>query len=234
MVTEVKEKRQGELEEDRGKAVVVLSGGMDSTTLLYDVKHLGYEAHPITFFYGQKHKKEMEMAYKTCQKLGLKYKLVDVEDLGDIAPSALTGGDVDVPKAGYDEESMKQTVVPNRNMVFLSLATAYAIGIEANWLFFGSHGGDHAIYPDCRPAFMKAMEQAISLCDYHILHLRIPYLSWSKADILKRGLELGVDYSLTWSCYEGGELACGKCGTCQERLEAFKEVGIKDPISYKE
>lgn len=233
METKVESKVEEELWAAEGKAVVIFSGGMDSTVLLYDVKGLGYEACPITFYYGQRHSKELEMAYKTCQKLGLKYKLVDVESLGEIAPSALTR-EGEIPKAQYDEESMKQTVVPNRNMVFLSLATAYAIGIGASWVFFGAHGGDHALYPDCRPTFVKAMEQAISLCDYHVVSLKTPYLYYTKADILRLGVDLEVDFSLTWSCYEGRELACGVCGTCKERLGAFDEAGIKDPIRYKE
>lgn len=233
METKVESRVEEELRATEGKAVVIFSGGIDSTVLVYDVKGLGYEACPITFYYGQKHAKELEMAHKTCERLGLKYKLVDVESLGKIAPSALTREE-EIPKAQYDEESMKQTVVPNRNMVFLSLATAYAIGIGASWVFFGAHGGDHALYPDCRPTFVKAMEQAISLCDYSIVSLKTPYLYYTKADILRLGVELEVDYSLTWSCYEGGKLACGKCGTCRERLEAFREVNLEDPIEYKE
>lgn len=216
------------------KAVVLLSGGMDSTTLLYDVKHLGYEVYPITFYYGQKHKKEIEMAYKTCKRLGLGYKLVDVDSLSDLAPSALTKRELEVPKTSYDEESMKQTVVPNRNMVLLALATAYAIGIESGTVWYGAHGGDHAIYPDCRPLFVKEMGDAISVCDTRKVVLLAPYLFLDKADILKKGLELGIDYSLTWTCYEGKELACGKCGSCTERLEAFKAVGVRDPIRYED
>lgn len=232
METKVESRVEEELRAAKDKAVVIFSGGMDSTVLLYDVRDLGYEACPITFYYGQRHSRELEMAYKTCQKLGLKYKLVDVESLGEIAPSALTREE-EIPKDQYDEESMKQTVVPNRNMVFISLATAYAIGIGAPWVFFGAHGGDHALYPDCRPAFVKAMEQAISLCDYNVVSLRTPYLYYAKVGILKHGLELEVDFSLTWSCYEGGRLACGECGTCKERLNAFREVGIEDPVEYK-
>ena len=214
------------------KGVILFSGGIDSTTLLYDLMNQLEEVYPITFFYGQKHGKEVEMAFKTCGKLGLEYKLVDVDSLGDVAPSALTRDGVEIPMVGYDEESMKDTVVPNRNMVFLSLATAYAIGIGAEHVFYAAHGGDHTLYPDCRPEFVSAMERAIGLCDYKVIHLEAPYMYWDKVAVLCRGIELGVDYSLTWSCYQGGDLACGKCGTCQERLNAFRQVGIKDPIGY--
>jgi 7-cyano-7-deazaguanine synthase len=216
------------------KTVVILSGGMDSTTLLYDRRSRGEEVYPISFFYGQKHKREIHVAKQTCNKLGLFYKYLDISALGGIAPSALTRGDIGIPKGGYQDESMKQTVVPNRNMVFLAFATAYAVGLDADTVVYGAHGGDHAIYPDCRPAFVDAMEKAIGLCDYKTIKLLVPYLYWTKEEILRRGLELGVDYSLTWTCYEGGDLACGQCGSCTERLEAFKKVGIEDPIKYKE
>lgn len=215
-----------------GKIVVVLSGGIDSTTLLYEAVNLGYEVYPITFSYGQKHVKETRAAFDTCQKLGLPYKQISFE-LGEVAPSALTRNDMGIPKGHYEDESMKQTVVPNRNMVFLAFATAYAIGLGADEVAYGAHGGDHAIYPDCRGEFVEAMAEAMRLCDYKEIGLWVPYLYWNKVDIIRKGLELGVDYSLTWTCYEGKELACGKCGACTERLEAFEEVGIEDPIKYE-
>ena len=216
------------------KVVVLLSGGMDSTTLVYYMRNLGLEVYPISFYYGQKHhERELEAAYSTCSKLGLRYKLMDI-DLDEVAPSALTRSDIEVPHGHYDEESMKLTVVPNRNMVFLALATAYAIGIGAKNVAYAAHSGDHAIYADCRPAFIGAMKEAITLCDDSGVSLDTPFEFMDKAKILRIGGTLGVDYSLTWSCYEGQELACGKCGTCSERLEAFKLVGITDPIKYKE
>ena len=215
------------------KVVVLLSGGMDSTTLVYYMRNLGHEVYPITFDYGQKHSKELTSAEKTCKKLELSYKFVEI-GLGDIAPSALTRIDIKIPHGNYDEESMKVTVVPNRNMVFLSLATAYAIGIGAEKVAYAAHSGDHAIYADCRPAFIDVMKEAIYLCSDDEVVLNTPFEFIDKVEILKIGQTLGVDYSLTWSCYEGGELACGRCGTCRERLEAFEKVGIEDPISYKE
>jgi len=200
------------------RAVVVLSGGMDSTTLLYDVKNQGYETYTISFLYGQKHSKELEFAKKTCELLKVPHKIVDISFFADLAPSALTKSSWSVPEGYYTDESMKQTVVPNRNMVFLSLATSYAISLKAQKLFYGAHAGDHPIYPDCRK---------------EIVELEAPYVDLKKEDILKIGLKLGVDYSLTWSCYKGGEKACGRCGTCTERIEAFRKIGVKDPIEYE-
>ncbi|WAM33758.1 7-cyano-7-deazaguanine synthase QueC [Caldicellulosiruptor morganii] len=215
------------------KALVVLSGGMDSTTLLYDVKSKGYETYAISFDYGQKHSKELEFAKKTCDLLKVPHKIVDISFFAKLAPSALTLANWQIPEGYYTDENMKQTVVPNRNMVLLSIATAYAISIRAQKLFYGAHAGDHPIYPDCRKEFVEAMKSAIALCDYHTVELEAPYIDLKKEDILKIGLKLGVDFSLTWSCYKGGEKACGKCGTCTERIEAFKKLGIKDPIEYE-
>jgi 7-cyano-7-deazaguanine synthase len=215
------------------KVVVILSGGMDSTTLLYDVIHQGYDVHVLSFNYGQKHKIELEKAAATCTKLNLPHKIVDLKILGEIAPSALTRSDWKVPEGHYAAENMKQTVVPNRNMVMLSLATAYAIGVGAEKLFYGAHSGDHAIYPDCRKEFIDAMKEAILLCDWTKISLEAPYWNIDKGDIAIKGKELKVDYLLTHSCYNGKEKACGKCGACQERLEAFKKAGIPDPIEYE-
>jgi 7-cyano-7-deazaguanine synthase len=216
-----------------GKALIILSGGMDSTTLLYDIRDQGFEVSAVTFDYRQKHRREIACAQKTCQHLGIPHRIIDAGFLNDIAPSSLTRDDWQVPEGRYDDETMKQTVVPNRNMVLLSIAAAYAIGIQAGRLFYGAHAGDHAIYPDCRPVFVSAMTTAFHLCDWHDLILEVPYLFRTKADIVKRGLSLGVDYSLTWSCYKGEEKSCGKCGACNERLAAFSEAGVQDPLEYQ-
>ncbi|MFA4849535.1 MAG: 7-cyano-7-deazaguanine synthase QueC [Methanoregula sp.] len=213
-------------------AVIILSGGMDSTTLLYDLIEKKYTIHAVTFDYGQKHKKEISSATKTCERLKIPQKIIDANVLNDLAPSSLTRADWKVPEGNYADDNMKQTVVPNRNMVLLSLAAAFAIGIKANHLFYGAHSGDHAIYPDCRPAFVNAMTTAFHLCDWNDLTLVAPYLQMSKGDIVKRGLSLGVDYSNTWTCYKGGEKSCGKCGSCDERLAAFREAGVDDPLEY--
>jgi len=215
------------------KAVLILSGGMDSTTLLYDLISQKYEVHAITFDYNQKHKNEITCAKKICKKLHIPHKIVDISVLNDLAPSCLTRDQWEVPEGNYAEDSMKQTVVPNRNMVFLSLAASYAIGIGANEIFYAAHAGDHTIYPDCRSAFVSAMSTAFHLCDWNDVILQVPYLYWTKADIVKRGILLGVDYSMTWTCYKGGKLSCGKCGSCDERLAAFSEAGAVDPIQYQ-
>jgi len=214
------------------KAVVILSGGMDSTTLLFDIKQQGYEVYAISFYYGQKHNKELGYAEKTCSEIGVNHKVFNLSILNELAPSALTRDDIEVPEGHYEEESMKATVVPNRNMVMLSLATSYAISIGAKKLYYGAHAGDHAIYPDCRKEFAESLKESIRLCDWEGIELLYPYIDMDKGDIAIRGKELLVNYKLTWTCYKGEELACGKCGACQERLEAFKKAGIEDPIKY--
>jgi 7-cyano-7-deazaguanine synthase len=215
------------------KAVLILSGGIDSTTLLYDLLNQKYEVNAITFDYNQRHKKEITCAKKICRNLHIPHKIIDIAILNQLAPSCLTRKDQDIPEGNYADDSMKQTVVPNRNMVFLSLAASYTIGIGAKNLFYAAHSGDHTIYPDCRPAFVSAMGTAFHLCDWNDVILQAPYLYWTKGDIVKRGISWGVDYSMTWTCYKGGKLSCGKCGSCDERLAAFKEAGSEDPLEYE-
>jgi 7-cyano-7-deazaguanine synthase len=215
------------------KSLIILSGGLDSTTLLYDLLNEGHNVNAITFNYGQRHKKEILKAEQTCKKLNVAQKIVGVDCLNNIAPSALTRNEIQIPYGSYTDENMKITVVPNRNMVLLSLALSYAITIDAECVYYGAHAGDHTIYPDCREVFVKAMNNAAMLCDFKERQIKAPYLLWDKADIVKRGLELGVDYSLTWTCYKGELLACGKCGSCVERLEAFALNNTTDTIEYK-
>ena len=214
------------------KALLILSGGVDSTTLLYDLISQGYEVEAVTFDYQQKHRKEIKCAKKTCKKLKIPHKVLELNILSEIAPSSLTRKEIKVPEGSYTEESMRSTVVPNRNMIFLSLAAARAIAGGIPHLFYAAHSGDHAIYPDCRPVFVSAMETALHLCDWTDITLHAPYLHLTKADIVKIGTRLGVDYSLTWTCYRGEALACGLCGSCTERLEAFREAGVEDPVEY--
>ena len=215
------------------KAVVIVSGGLDSTTLLYDVIRQGYETHAITFDYGQKHRREIECAERTCRRLNVPHRVLNLALLNELAPSALTREEWEVPSGHYAEEVMKQTVVPNRNMVFLSLAGAYAIGIGARHLFYGAHAGDHPIYPDCRPVFVNAMQTVLHLADWNDIILEAPYLYLTKGDIVRIGLALGVDYADTWTCYRGEEIACGTCGSCIERKEAFREAGARDPLLFE-
>ena len=215
------------------KAVLILSGGLDSTTLMYDLLNKGIEVHAISFFYGQKHSKELECAHTLCDKLNVPHKIINLEVLNEVAPSALTRSEIEVPEGQYDSDNMKATIVPNRNMVMLALATTYAISIGANYVAYGAHAGDHTIYPDCRPKFVKHMTGAIASCDWSKVELLVPYLYMTKGEIVKVGLSLGVDYSSTWTCYKGGDKACGKCGSCIERLEAFAFANAEDPIEYE-
>lgn len=217
----------------KDKAVIILSGGIDSTTLLYDIINQGYDVSVLSFDYNQKHKKELKFAEIITQKLGLEHKILDLTILNELSPSSLTRDNWDIPEGHFTNDNMKQTVVPNRNMVMLGLAGAYAMGIKATKLFYGAHLGDHDIYPDCRKEFVDVMRQAIKLADWSEVDLEAPYLDIDKGDILIKGIKLGVDYSLTWTCYKGEEKACGTCGSCSERLEAFKKIGIEDPIKYK-
>lgn len=213
------------------RAVIIFSGGLDSTTLLYDIRSQGFEVHALTFDYHQKHRKEIDCAQNICSRLQIPHKIINLSILNDIAPSSLTREEWTIPSGNYTDDTMKQTVVPNRNMVMLSLAGAYAIGIGAHYLFYGAHSGDHTIYPDCRPVFVSAMETAFHLCDWHDVDLQAPFLHLSKRDIVKRGLDLKVPFELTWTCYKGSERPCGECGSCTERREAFFEVGAKDPLN---
>lgn len=215
------------------KAVVVLSGGLDSTVLLHYVLNKECDVYAISFDYGQKHKKELQCASTTCSKFHVPHQILNLSVLSQVAPSALTRQDISVPCGHYEDVSMKSTVVPNRNMVMLSLAVAYAISIKADYLYYGAHSGDHVIYPDCRVEFIEKMRQAIKLADWHHVELIAPFASITKADIVTLGIGLGVDFSMTWSCYKGGEKACGKCGTCIERLEAFGMAGTKDLLEYE-
>lgn len=221
---------------DTIKCVVIVSGGMDSVTLLHNItksKEQRYEVHALSFNYGQRHSKELLYAFRNCEELGVPHTILNLQVLNNVAPSVLTRCDRQMPEGHYTADNMKDTVVPNRNMVMISIAVAYCIGIEGEVVFYGAHAGDHAIYPDCRPAFVEAMEKAIKLCDWHDVHLEAPYLHLDKTAILKIGQEYGVDYKQTWTCYAGKDKACGKCGSCAERLEAFRNLGLVDPIRYE-
>lgn len=209
------------------KAVVVISGGLDSSTLLHRVKAMGYEPHGISFDYGQRHRKELDYAALQCEQVGATYKIVDLSPLTilfeDSGSALIT--DTAVPEGHYGEESMKATVVPNRNMIMASIAAGYAASIDAVQIAMGMHAGDHFIYPDCRPEFVNAAEYAIIEGNRGFLptnfHFHTPYIKSSKNDIALEAINLGVDIANTWSCYNGDEVHCGKCGTCVERLEAL-------------
>jgi 7-cyano-7-deazaguanine synthase len=206
---------------------------MDSFTLLHRALAQGHDVHALSFDYGQRHVRELQVAATVCEQLGLPHKVIDIRAMKAVmAGSALTGGG-EVPEGHYEEESMKSTVVPNRNMILLSLATGYAVTVEADAVWFGAHGGDHAIYPDCRPEFVEKMDAVCRIANYEPVRVEAPYIHASKTDILADGLAMGLDYSQTWTCYNGREKACGVCGSCVERLEAFAAHGMTDPLSYE-
>ncbi len=215
------------------RTVVVYSGGLDSTVLLAHLLAEGREVHALTIHYGQRHAREIESARAVCAHYGVEHRVADLRALGAIFGSnSLTNTAVDVAEGHYTEESMKTTVVPNRNMILLAVAAARAIALKADTLAYAAHSGDHTIYPDCRPEFADAMDHAIGLADWHKVRLERPMVNWSKSDIVRRGAELGVPFALTWSCYKGGAKHCGRCGTCVERREAFRLAGIADPTEY--
>ena len=215
------------------RAVLIISGGLDSTTLMYWMKSKGYDLFALSLDYGQKHKKELAMAAEHCKKLNVPHQNISLESIKGIFEKSSLVGEKEVPEGSYSEDNMTSTVVPNRNMILLSIAIAYAIDKNASTVFYGAHSGDHSLYPDCRPSFVEAMKKAAELCHYYPVTIEAPFLYKSKAEIVKIGSELKVDFSLTWSCYKGGDVPCGVCGTCIERAKAFSENELIDPLINK-
>ncbi|WP_462163754.1 7-cyano-7-deazaguanine synthase QueC [Pseudoalteromonas xiamenensis] len=215
------------------KVVVIYSGGMDSFTVLNKAVKQGYEVYALSFNYGQRHVKELKVAEDVCRNLGVNHKIVDISAINQLIGGSSLTDNIDVPEGHYEEESMKSTVVPNRNMILLSLAVGYAVSLKANKVYYGAHSGDHAIYPDCRPEFVKKMDDVCRIANYEEIEIVCPYLNESKIEILADGLKMGLDYGQTWTCYNGREKACGKCGACQERLEAFEINQAQDPLPYE-
>jgi len=216
------------------KVVVVFSGGMDSYTVLHKAVREGFEVLPLTFNYGQKHNKEIEYAKHACIALGVIPKIVDITAINQLLTGSSLTSDIEMPEGHYADDNMKSTVVPNRNMILLSLAVGYAVSSDANKVFYGAHAGDHEIYPDCRPEFVEKMNSVCAIANYEPVEIVTPYLALNKTDILREGLAMGLDYGCTWTCYNGREKACGKCGSCVERLEAFSENQMSDPLDYEE
>lgn len=217
----------------RTRTLVLLSGGMDSSTLLAEACTGGFPVGALSIVYGQRHVREIDSAVAVAKHYDVPHRTITLPDAPTFfAGSSQTDPSVPVPHGRYDEPSMKKTVVPNRNMVLISIAAAFAIANGYGRVAYAAHGGDHAIYPDCRPEFVEAMQRALHLCDWSDVTLWVPYLHVSKNQICRWGIELGVPYEKTWTCYEGGAVACGKCGACTERLEAFASAGRKDPLPY--
>ena len=218
------------------RAVIIYSGGMDSFTLLHHVLNQGFAPDDIaclTFNYGQRHVREIVAAQTVCLDLGITHKIVDISAINALMSGSSLTDDIDIPEGHYAEDSMKSTVVPNRNMVLLSLAVAYAVSLEAPAVYYGAHSGDHAIYPDCRPEFVQKMKDVCAIANYEPVSIETPFLHHSKGEILAVGKALELDYSHTWTCYNGRDKACGKCGACVERLEAFSENNLVDPLGYE-
>ncbi len=212
--------------------LIVVSGGMDSITLLYDYKQR--IAMGVSFDYGSKHNsREIPFAQMHCQRLGIPHIIIDLGFMADCFKSSLLKGGEDIPEGAYDEDNMKSTVVPFRNGIMLSIAAGLAESHGLQYVMMANHGGDHTIYPDCRPQFVQAMDEAIRQGTFAHVGLLAPYTHISKTDIALRGKALGIDYSETWSCYKGGERHCGRCGTCTERIEALAAAGIDDKTQYE-
>lgn len=217
------------------EAVLILSGGVDSTTLLYKMLEEGYQVQALTFNYAQRHKKEIDCARRIADLLGIPHRIVDLRSVFEIlGDSALLGGK-DVPECHYTEEAARQTIVPNRNMIFLSVAAGYAEAREIPEVFYAAHKNDSTIYPDCRAEFVEALAPAIKLATaWHPVELKAPFVNLTKAEIVRLGLGLKVPYELTWSCYRGLEMPCRSCPTCVEREEAFALSGSVDPLLKSE
>lgn len=212
-------------------SLIVLSGGMDSVTLLYEEKER--IALALSFDYGSNHNaREIECAKWHCERLGVEHIIIPLDFMGRYFESSLLSGGEGIPSGDYADSNMKSTVVPFRNGIMLSVACGLAESRELKRVLIASHGGDHAIYPDCRAGFVKAMGEAMKAGTYLGVRLEAPYTDIDKGEICRRGANCGLDYSHTYSCYRGGEHHCGTCGTCRERKEAFLKAGVDDPTIY--
>ena len=213
-------------------SVIIYSGGLDSTTLLYEEQHR--IALAVTFDYGSNHAaREIACARRHCASLGIEHLVIDLAFMKSHFDSSLLGGADAIPDGSYDDTNMKSTVVPFRNGIMLSVACGLAENRGLQRVLIANHGGDHAIYPDCRPDFIAAMDAAMKAGTYNGVKLAAPFTHLTKADIVRRGAALGIDYGQTYSCYRGGARHCGTCGTCTERREAFRQAGIPDPTIYE-
>jgi 7-cyano-7-deazaguanine synthase len=215
------------------KVLTLVSGGMDSVTALYDAAQSHQIVGALGFDYGSKHNpRELPLGVWHANKLGIPHRTIRLPFINELFDSDLLRSGGPIPEGHYEEATMKQTVVPFRNGIMLAVAAGYAETIGAEAIVIAAHAGDHAIYPDCREGFMQAMGEAITQGTYARLSLLRPFIAWTKARIVQRGVELKIDYARTWSCYKGGDRHCGVCGTCVERREAFQLASVKDPTDY--
>ncbi|WP_289150502.1 7-cyano-7-deazaguanine synthase QueC [uncultured Salipiger sp.] len=216
------------------KTLVICSGGLDSVSLAHIIADQQQLTRLVSFDYGQRHRKELDFAAAAARRLNVPHHLIDMRGIGaSLSGSALTD-DIDVPDGHYAEETMRITVVPNRNAIMLAIGFGVAAANGDEAVATAVHGGDHFIYPDCRPAFTRAFDamQQAALDGYASVRLHTPFVERSKADIVHAGAAHGTPFAETWSCYKGGELHCGRCGTCVERREAFHLAGVEDPTAY--
>jgi 7-cyano-7-deazaguanine synthase len=220
------------------KAVIILSGGIDSATLLYSSIREGFDVDCVTFIYGQKHRREIDSARNISGALDAPHQVVDLSPLGELlSGSALTDASVDIPEVPETAEyfdTLKLTIVPNRNAIFLAIAVGYAVSKGADSVFFGAHYSDRGVYPDCREEFVESFQTSERLAtDNPGLNIKAPFVDMDKSQIVKLGAELGVPFKETWSCYKGGRVHCGVCSSCRERKRAFLESGVADPTEYE-
>lgn len=217
------------------KTVLIHSGGLDSTVLLWKLRAEGAEVSCLSFDYGQRHDKELGCALRLCELNGIQWDLIEIPRLGALLKgSSQTDSAVQVPEGHYAADNMKTTVVPNRNMIMLSIAAGIALARGAESVAAAMHAGDHEIYPDCRLDFVQSLNKTLSLADWKLISLHTPFIHKSKAQIVSEGISLRVPFENTWSCYNGRAKACGRCGTCVERLEAFHVCGTQDPLEYED
>ncbi len=217
------------------KVVVLCSGGMDSVTALYWARSAHEVVAVVSFDYGSKHNaRELPYAAAHADKLQRRHELIRLDFVNKLFASDLLKSGGEIPEGHYAAENMKQTVVPFRNAIMLSIACGFAESVGAEGLVIAAHTGDHTIYPDCREDFMAAMGEAMRLGTYAGVKLLRPFIALTKGQIAAEGAKLGVDFARTWSCYKGGPVHCGKCGTCVERREAFAQAGLKDPTVYEQ
>ena len=202
----------------KDKVVVIYSGGMDSFTVLHRALRDGYEVYPLSFNYGQRHARELLVAEEVCTSLSLSHKVVDIRAINSLLAGSSLTDDIDIPEGHYAADNMKSTVVPNRNMILLSLAIGYAVSIGARKVMYGAHSGDHTIYPDCRPEFVEKMNDVAQIANFESVQVVSPYLYKNKIDILADGLRMGLDYSKTWTCYNGRVAAT--CDPVSHRYDA--------------
>lgn len=217
------------------KAVILASGGLDSTTLAAHYAYQGTDLVMLSFDYGQRHIREIDAARAVAEWYGAEHHVIDLRTVGLLLTgSALTDSSVDVPDGHYEEESMRSTVVPNRNAIMANIAIGVASAQKADVVGLGIHAGDHAVYPDCRPAFVDALQAltATALDGFHAPTVVAPFVHLSKGEVVTIGHRLRAPLHYSWSCYKGGEKHCGTCGTCVERKEAFEDAGVPDPTEY--